>query len=115
MIRAYPRQVLIAMGARVAENIMYQMVVTFSITYLAFTIGATTTEILVLILGAHAIHFLVVPLYGRLAGHLGPQTGVPAGIHAGHRVGVCRLSVAVHRKRSCSSSSASRSASWSTA
>jgi MFS family permease len=67
VIRAYPRQVLIAMGARVAENIMYQMVVTFSITYLAFTIGATTTEILVLILGAHAIHFLVVPCYGRIA------------------------------------------------
>lgn len=67
VIKAYPRQVLIAMGARVAENIMYQMVVTFSITYLAFTIGATTTEILVLILGAHAIHFIVVPFYGRLA------------------------------------------------
>ena len=67
VIKTYPRQVLIAMGARVAENIMYQMVVTFSITYLTFTIGATTTEILVLILGAHAIHFAVVPLYGRLA------------------------------------------------
>ncbi|MGV9801780.1 MFS transporter [Mycobacterium sp. NPDC003449] len=67
VIRTYPRQVLIAMGARVAENIMYQMVVTFSITYLAFTIGSSATEILMLILGAHAIHFIVVPLYGRLA------------------------------------------------
>ncbi|MDV3129054.1 MHS family MFS transporter [Mycobacterium sp. 21AC1] len=67
VIKKYPRQVLIAMGARVAENIMYQMVVTFSITYLAFTIGSTTTEILGLILGAHAIHFIVVPLFGRLA------------------------------------------------
>lgn len=67
VIRTYPRQVLIAMGARVAENIMYQMVVTFSITYLAFAIGATTIEILLLILGAHAVHFAVVPLYGRLA------------------------------------------------
>jgi MFS family permease len=67
VIKTYPRQVLIAMGARVAENIMYQMVVTFSITYLAFTIGATTTEILVLILGAHAFHFAVVPRYGKLA------------------------------------------------
>ena len=66
VIKKYPRQVLIAMGARVAENIMYQMVVTFSITYLAFTIGSTATEILGLMLGAHAIHFVVVPLFGRL-------------------------------------------------
>ena len=71
VIKAYPRQVLIAMGARVAENIMYQMVVTFSITYLAFTIGATATEILTLILGAHAIHFIAVPLFGRLADRWG--------------------------------------------
>jgi MFS family permease len=66
VIKKYPRQVLIAMGARIAENIMYQMVVTFSITYLAFTIGSTATEILGLMLGAHAIHFIVVPFFGHL-------------------------------------------------
>jgi MFS family permease len=66
VIKKYPRQVLIAMGARVAENIMYQMVVTFSITYLAFTIGRTATQILGLMLGAHAIHFVAVPIFGRL-------------------------------------------------
>lgn len=71
VIKQYPRQVLIAMGARVAENIMYQMVVTFSITYLAFTVGSTATEILGLMLGAHAIHFAAVPLFGRLADIIG--------------------------------------------
>jgi MFS family permease len=71
VVKRYPRQVLIAMGARVAENIMYQIVVTFSITYLAFKVGSTATEILGLMLGAHAIHFAVVPYFGRLADRVG--------------------------------------------
>ncbi|MCH1883831.1 MHS family MFS transporter [Agrococcus sp. ARC_14] len=71
IIRTYPRQILIAMGARVAENIMYQLVVTFSITYLAFTIGSTTLEILVLLLGAHAVHFVTIPFFGHLTDRFG--------------------------------------------
>jgi MFS family permease len=67
VIKKHPCQVLIAMGARVAENIMYQVVVTFSITYLAVKTGSTSTEILLLILGAHAVHFVVVTFYGRLS------------------------------------------------
>lgn len=79
VIKQYPRQVLIAMGARVAENIMYQMVVTFSITYLAFKVGSTATEILGLMLGAHGIHFAAVPLFGRLADTIGRKPVFLAG------------------------------------
>ena len=34
VLRRYPRGVFTAMGLRFAENIMYYLVVTFSITYL---------------------------------------------------------------------------------
>ena len=34
VIKRYPRGVITAMGLRFAENIMYYLVVTFSITYL---------------------------------------------------------------------------------
>lgn len=71
IIRTYPRQILIAIGARVAENIMYQIVVTFSITYLSFTIGSSTLEILMLMVAAHALHLVLVPCFGYLADRFG--------------------------------------------
>ncbi|MFA7586453.1 MAG: MFS transporter, partial [Novosphingobium sp.] len=66
VFRRYPRGVFTAMGLRVGENILYYMVVTFSITYLSY-IGVDTTEILALLFFAHILHFIVIPLFGALA------------------------------------------------
>jgi len=70
VFRRYPRGVFTAMGLRVAENILYYMVVTFSITYLAH-IGVETTEILALLFCAHILHVFLIPLVGRLADSVG--------------------------------------------
>jgi len=63
--------VFTAMGLRFGENIMYYLVVTFSITYLKVQVGADTTSILWYLLFAHAVHFAVVPLVGRLSDRYG--------------------------------------------
>jgi len=50
---------------------MYYLVVTFSITYLKVHVGADTTVILWWLLAAHAVHFAIIPLVGRLSDRYG--------------------------------------------
>ncbi|MGV9584234.1 MFS transporter [Nocardia farcinica] len=71
VFKRYPRGVLTAMGLRFGENIMYYLVVTFSITYLKVHVGADTTVILWWLLAAHAVHFAIIPLVGRLSDRYG--------------------------------------------
>ncbi|KUM29852.1 MFS transporter [Arthrobacter sp. EpRS66] len=65
VFKRYPRGVFTAMGLRFGENIMYYMVVTFSITYMATQLKMVTSTILGLMLIAHVIHAILVPLVGR--------------------------------------------------
>ncbi|MDI9893134.1 MFS transporter [Rhodococcus sp. IEGM 1381] len=71
VVKRYPRGVFTAMGLRFGENVMYYLVVTFSITYLKVEVGTDTTTILWWMLIAHAIHFCTIPLVGRLADRIG--------------------------------------------
>ena len=71
VLKRYPRGVFTAMGLRFAENIMYYLVVTFSITYLKVQVHADTSDILWWLLAAHAVHFVAIPLVGRLSDHVG--------------------------------------------
>jgi MFS family permease len=71
VLRRYPRGVFTAMGLRFAENIMYYLVVTFSITYLKVQAHADTGSILRWLLVAHAVHFVAIPLVGKLADRMG--------------------------------------------
>jgi MFS family permease len=71
VLKRYPRGVFTAMGLRFAENIMYYLVVTFSITYLKVQVHANTSDILWWLLVAHAVHFLVIPQVGRISDRLG--------------------------------------------
>jgi MFS family permease len=71
VLKRYPRGVFTAMGLRFAENIMYYLVVIVSITYLKVQVGVDTTAILRYMLVAHAVHFVVIPLVGRLADRVG--------------------------------------------
>lgn len=71
VIKRYPRGVLTAMGMRFAENIMYYLVVTFSITYLKVQAGADTSSILWYLLAAHTVHLMAVPVAGRLSDRFG--------------------------------------------
>ncbi|WP_434614139.1 MFS transporter [Arthrobacter sp. A5] len=83
VFRRYPRGVFTAMGLRFAENILYYLVVTFSITYLKFIVHADTARILLLLLVAHAIHFCVVPLVGKLSDAIGRKPTYMAGAVTG--------------------------------
>ncbi|WP_159612373.1 MFS transporter [Glutamicibacter sp. JC586] len=65
VFKRYPRGVFTAMGLRFGENIMYYMVVTFSITYMATQLKMDTSTILGLMLIAHVIHAILVPVVGR--------------------------------------------------
>ena len=71
VLKRYPRGVFTAMGLRVVENIMYYLVVTFSITYLKVHVHANTSDILWWLLIAHAVHFVAIPLAGRAADRFG--------------------------------------------
>src|ERR1700751_1495531 len=71
VLKRYPRGVFTAMGLRFAENIMYYLVVTFSITYLKVQVHADTSDILWWLLAAHAVHFIAIPLVGRLSDRVG--------------------------------------------
>ncbi len=71
VLRRYPRGVFTAMGLRFAENIMYYLVVTFSITYLKVQAHADTGSILRWLLVAHAVHFVAIPMVGKLADRVG--------------------------------------------
>ncbi|WP_144717820.1 MFS transporter [Agrococcus jejuensis] len=85
VLRRYPRGVLTAMGLRFGENIMYYLVVTFSITYLATQHGYDTASILRFMLAAHVLHMLVVPCVGFLSDRVGrrPLSGIGAVLAAG--------------------------------
>lgn len=71
VLKRYPRGVITAMGLRFAENIMYYLVVTFSITYLKVQAHADTSDILWWLLIAHAVHFVAIPQVGRLSDRFG--------------------------------------------
>lgn len=70
VFRRYPRGVLTAMGLRVAENIVYYIIVTFSITYLHHR-QIDTARILTLLFVAHLVHAALIPAVGRLADRVG--------------------------------------------
>ena len=74
----YPRAVFTAMALRVGENILYYMVVTFSITYLAHK-GVNTSRILGLLFLAHLVHVIAIPGVGRLADRVGRKPVYIAG------------------------------------
>ena len=79
VLKRYPRGVFTAMGLRFGENIMYYLVVTFSITYMSAHLGMNTSTILTLILFAHVVHFCVIPVVGRFSDRFGRKPVYAAG------------------------------------
>ncbi len=79
VVKRYPRGVVTGMGLRFAENIMYYLVVSFSIVYLGTGLGMDTSSILGMIAIAHAFHFFVILWVGRLADRFGRRPVYLAG------------------------------------
>ncbi|WP_301073869.1 MFS transporter [Sphingomonas sp.] len=78
VFRRYPRSLLTAMALRFGENILYYMVVTFSITYLSVR-GIGTGRILTLLFLGHVVHVLAIPAAGLLADRIGRRPVYIAG------------------------------------
>jgi MFS family permease len=79
VVRKYPRGILGAMGLRFAENILYYIIVSFSIVYLKTVHSYDTSQLLLALLVAHAVHFAVIPLVGRLSDSMGRRPVYLAG------------------------------------
>ncbi|MFD6816289.1 MFS transporter [Microbacterium sp. NPDC060132] len=71
VLRRYPVGIVQAMGLRFAENIVYYIVVSFTIVYLKSVHEYDTSQLLLALLIAHVVHFAVIPQLGRLADRWG--------------------------------------------
>ncbi|GAB2645201.1 MFS transporter [Nocardia goodfellowii] len=83
VMKRYPRGVFTAMGLRFGENILYYLVVTFTITYLKVHVGTDTKVILWWLLAAHAVHFFAIPAAGYLSDRFGRRPVYLAGAITG--------------------------------
>jgi MFS transporter, MHS family, shikimate and dehydroshikimate transport protein len=79
LLRKYPRNVVLAMGARVAENGAFYIFTVFVLTYATANLGVERTVILNLVLLASAIQFVAIPLLGRLSDSVGRRPVYLAG------------------------------------
>ncbi len=71
VIRKYPREVLIAMGMRMAENISYYIFTVVVLTYAAEYAAIDKAVVLKALLIGAAIQFFVVPAIGALSDRVG--------------------------------------------
>jgi metabolite-proton symporter len=73
VIRRYPREVLLAMGMRLAENISYYLFTVVSITFLTTYAGTSADKgtILTALVVGSAVQFVVIPLVGALSDRIG--------------------------------------------
>ncbi len=71
VIRTYPREVFIAMGMRMAENISYYIFTIVSITYVTTYLDQDKDLILKMLLIGAALQFFLVPAIGALSDKVG--------------------------------------------
>jgi metabolite-proton symporter len=71
VIRTYPKEVFIAMGMRMAENISYYIFTVISITYVTTYLEADKALILKMLLIAAAFQFFLIPALGALSDRVG--------------------------------------------
>jgi MFS family permease len=71
VLRRYPRNVLLAMGARFAENGCFYIFTVFVITYAVDTLHVQKPLILSALLLAYFVQFLFIPVFGILSDRIG--------------------------------------------
>ncbi|MBL9131795.1 MAG: MHS family MFS transporter, partial [Verrucomicrobiaceae bacterium] len=79
VLRRYPRNVLLAMGARFAENAFFYVITIFVLTYATKQAGFTQDEGLRAVLIGSAVQFVVVPLFGFVSDKVGRRPVYLAG------------------------------------
>jgi len=71
VLRNYKRPVLVAMGARFAENVSYYTFTVFVLTYVTSQLKLSRGQALNAVLVASAVHFVAIPLFGALSDRVG--------------------------------------------
>ncbi len=79
VIRRYPRNVLLAMGSRFAENGCFYIFTVFALTYAADQLKLEKTAILNGVLLASAVQFILIPGFGILSDRIGRRPVYIAG------------------------------------
>lgn len=80
VLRERPRELITAMGMRLGENTTYYMAASFTLTYLKIVVGVDTADVLLVMLFAHIIHLVTVPICGYLSDRLGRKPVIGAGV-----------------------------------
>ncbi|MFI6206230.1 MFS transporter [Streptomyces sp. NPDC051041] len=71
VLRHHWRDVLVAMGARMAENIGYYVITAFILVYATASAGVSEQTALNAVLIGSAVHFAVIPAWGALSDRIG--------------------------------------------
>ncbi|MFF3464123.1 MFS transporter [Streptomyces sp. NPDC002619] len=71
VLRNHWRDVLVAMGARMAENISYYVITAFILVYATEAAGVSKQTALNAVLIGSAVHFAVIPAWGALSDRIG--------------------------------------------
>ncbi|MFI6698941.1 MFS transporter [Streptomyces sp. NPDC050509] len=71
VLRHHWRDVLVAIGARMAENISYYVITAFILVYATNSAGLSKQTALNAVLIASAVHFAVIPAWGALSDRIG--------------------------------------------
>lgn len=70
-IKTHPKNILLAMGARFAENGFFYIYATFTLAYATQALGMNRQDILNAVLLAASIEVLTIPAFGALSDKLG--------------------------------------------
>ena len=71
VLSRYKREVLVAMGARIAENVSFYLLTVFSLSYLTKAQGAESSFGLNALVLASLVHLVTIPLWGALSDRVG--------------------------------------------
>ncbi|SHF07368.1 MFS transporter [Streptoalloteichus hindustanus] len=79
VLREHRREVLVAMGARMAENVSYYVITAFILVYLTGPLGLPKSTGLNAVLIASVVHFAAIPFWGAVSDRLGRRPVYLAG------------------------------------
>ena len=79
VLRKYPREVLLVMGMRVAQNGIFYILTVFALAYGEHALGMSETAMLTGVIVAGALGLLTMPLWGALSDRVGRRPLYMAG------------------------------------